>query len=143
MSFLDLLEPQVDKVNLSEMLLVKKNLPEGVTKEDPDRRNSGIPWCMYTDDGEIDLEVFNVLAWVIAKRENHDITQEEVGDMIGLNTPGQMRKIATEIICFYTSATRQEVEERYEAALLEGQEEVIEAETENPTPPVEVENQTS
>ena len=121
MGFLDLLEKKQDKVTVSEMALVKKHLPERV--------KVAVPACMYRvpgDDGipSVDYEVYGVLAWVIAHREDNDITIAEVGDRIGARENEQLQKITREILYFYTTFTRQEVEERFftEDVLEEGEE---------------------
>ncbi len=103
MNFLDLLEKQGDKVELNEMILVKKKLPARVTRP--------IPACMYDETLELDYEVFNILAWVIARRENSEITLDEVGSHIGMGNSDKLRSIVKEVYYFYTGKTREEVEE--------------------------------
>ena len=129
MGFLELLEKKQDKVTVSEMALVKKHLPERV--------KIAVPACLYSTPGddtiaEVDYEVCAVLAWVIAHREDKDITIAEVGDRIGARDSEQLKQITQEILYFYTTFTRQEIEERFftEDVPEEGEE----GDTENPPP---------
>ena len=106
MNFLDLLEKQGDKVVLSEMSLIQKMLPARATLP--------IPACMYREiDGdttpELDYEVFNILAWVIAKRENPDITLEQVGDRIGIGNADKLSEVVKEVWYFYTTRSREDI----------------------------------
>jgi len=106
MSFLDLLHDAGDKVNLSEMALVKSKLPARIMKP--------IPACMYTDDSRYDYEVVILLAWVIARRENKDIMEQEVGDLIGLKEEGHLEQIEKEILYFYSRQTMKEINDQFE-----------------------------
>lgn len=121
MSFLDLLQPQGDKATLSESIFAKNHLPKTV--------QTRIPACLFDDDGGIDFEVLLVLAWVLARRENPDITKEQVGERIGVGHIEAVRPITKEITYFFTSESREDIEERY--AALENVEEVEKPE-ENP-----------
>ena len=113
MKFLDLLEEQGDKVMLSELILLQKKLPTRVT--------APIPACMYKniDTGkdnqipELDYEVFNLLAWVIARRENPEILPDEVADRIGMGNREKLREVVKNIWYFYSAKTRDEVEETF------------------------------
>jgi len=58
----------------------------------------------------LDYEVFNLLLWILARRENPDITIKEVGDLIGLNSVEKMGDLTTEVIYFYTRMTREDIE---------------------------------
>lgn len=94
------------KVNAGEMSEIKRLLPERVTV--------AVPGCMYQapdEDGraELDYEVVIILAWIMARREDHDITMEEVGERIGARDNEQIRQITEEILYFYTTNTREEV----------------------------------
>jgi len=134
MSFMDLLEKQEDKITLNELILLQKMLPEGVTE--------AVPYCIYKfkkdKDGNdernakgdritdgLNYEVFSILAWVLAKRENPDITLEEVGDRIGLLAPDNLPKIEREIWYFTTTTTREVIEGMPQEGI---------EESENPTP---------
>jgi len=108
MSFLELLQPQGDKANLNEIIEARKLLPKHVTK--------AIPSCLYDDEGSLDEEVLVILSCVRARRENKDITQSEVGERIGNETSDLLRPIIKELIYFYTTNTREEVEERFATA---------------------------
>lgn len=153
MSFLDLLQTQTDKVTLTEMILVKKHLP--------DRVKTPVPHCMYIeteadvlaevqanhkrlldavnsfladkDDIEelrqvveslidrpsllmLDYEVFNILCWIMARREKPEISLEDVGDKIGLNDAEGIPKITQAVIYFYTNHTREAIAEQYAAS---------------------------
>ena len=123
MDFLELLVQRGDKVDLNEMILVKKTLPARIT--------TPIPACMYTESMELDYEVFNILVWVRAKRDNPEFTLQEVGTRVGMGNTDELREIVKEIYYFYTSRTREEVEELYQTA----QEEVDEQDSENPPQP--------
>jgi len=125
MSFLDLLQPQGDKVTLTEMIFTKQHLPENTTAPIPD--------CMFKEDKTLDLEIFNILAWIIARRENNDITKEEVGDRIGILDPDQHRVITDEILYFFTTLTREQL-----SGLREKETEEMDVEeAENPTQEME------
>jgi hypothetical protein len=108
MKFSDLLHPPGDKVSLGEMAEIRKLLPERVTKT--------IPSCMYTDTKRFDYEVVIILAWIIARRENKDITREEVGNQIGLKEAGHFDVIEKEIHYFYSRRTRDEIEKEFAEA---------------------------
>lgn len=105
MKFSDLLHPPGDKVSLGEMALIKSKLPSRIT--------AAIPACMYTEDGRFDYEVVILLAWVIARRENKDITLEEVGDLIGLKAEENLDQIEKEILYFYSRRTREDIDEHF------------------------------
>ena len=110
MSFLELLQTQTDKVTLTEMILIKKHLPDRVTRP--------VPGCMYleTEEGEpaeLDYQVFNILCWVMARREAPAISLEDVGDKIGLNDSEGISTIVQEVIFFYSSLTREAITERF------------------------------
>jgi len=122
MSFLKLLQPQGDKATLNELIEAKKLLPP--------RIETGIPACLYDENGELDEEVLVILSTVLARRENKDITQQEVGERIGNQTSDLLTPILKELIYFYTTNTREEVEERFADA-----QEVAEADA--PAPEVE------
>ncbi len=77
---------------------------------------------------ELDYEVFNLLCWIIARREKPEIALEDIGDKIGLNDIAGVNAITKEVIYFYTSHTRESIEETYETP------EVSETPSANPTP---------
>lgn len=106
-NFLQLLLPPGDRANLSEMALLKQTLPARIT--------SSIPSCMYAADKQFDYEAFIILAWVIASRENPDITIKEVGDLIGFKEMDNLREIEKRILYFYTRQEKAEIEEKFKA----------------------------
>lgn len=105
MSFLDLLKPPGEKVTLGELALLKSKLPERVT--------GSVPMCIYTDVGGYDYEVFILHAWIIARRENPDITVDEVGNLIGLKESEACDQIEREILFFFTTQLREEVDDHF------------------------------
>lgn len=105
MNYSDLLHPPGDKVSLGEMALIKSKLPAGTT--------SAIPSCMYTDDKRFDYEVIILLFWVMVRRENKTITEEEVGELIGLKAEENLDQIEKEILYFYTRRTREEIDDHF------------------------------
>jgi len=128
MKFLELLQPQEDRANLNELIEAKKLLPDRVT--------GTIPGCMYADlpEGapedslrEMDLEVLRILSFVMAKRENPEITIQEVGDRIGIGTEGQIKEVIKKITYFYTTLSWETIEQLHSA-------DTPKDEAENPTP---------
>lgn len=105
MNFLELLQSQGDKATLNEIVEVKRNLPKHVTKE--------IPYCLWGDNDKLDEEVFIVLSWVRAKRENPEIALQAVGDRIGNQTKDLLVDILKELLYFYSTETREDIEQRY------------------------------
>lgn len=105
MNYSDLLHPPGDKVSLGEMALIESKLPTRVT--------SAIPSCMYTDDKRFDYEVVILLYWVMVRRENKTITEEEVGELIGLKAEENLDRIEKEILYFYTRQTREEIDDHF------------------------------
>lgn len=112
--FIDLLTPQTDKADLGELIMVKKHLPERVTERVPD--------CLYRrdpkdpdneDKATLDREVLLVMAWVRARRDVPEITIEEVGARIGVMDQENFPDILKEIHYFYTTFSRQEVEDHF------------------------------
>lgn len=118
-NFLELLETQGDKATLNELVEAKKHLPKHIVMS--------IPACLYDAEGALDEEALIVLAWVRAKRDNPDMTKEEVGDRIGNHAPEALTEIMKELVYFYTTQTREEIAERYR----------LQAETDTPTEPDE------
>lgn len=117
-NFLELLQPQGDKADLNELVEAKKHLPKHIVMS--------IPACLYDAEGALDEEALIVLAWVRAKRDNPDITKEEIGGRIGNNTPEALTEIMKELVYFYTTQTREEIAERYRL-------QAEQAETDTPT----------
>jgi len=127
-NFLELLQPQGDKATLNELVEVKKNLPKTVTKE--------IPYCLWDDNNQMDEEVFIIMSWVRAKRENPDITKQSVGDRVGNQNKDLLVAILKELLYFYSTETREAIEERYaeqEETDEEQQPAEVSGPTENPT----------
>jgi len=129
MKFLELLQSQEDRANLNELIEAKKLLPDRVT--------GTIPGCMYVDlpEGapedsfrEMDLEVVLILSFVMAKRENPEITMKEVGDRIGIGVEGQIKEVIKKITYFYTTLTREVIEKLHSPDT----EDDTEGDTENP-----------
>jgi len=132
--YLELLSPPDDKYNAPEYLLAVKTLPKDITEP--------IPGCVYdrTDepDGTVSLryrlDVLQVLFWVMCRRDNPEITLEEVGQGI---KGDNVRELAKEIFYFWSQSTREELE-----AILpdrddeEAEDSVLESvDTGNPTDP--------
>ncbi len=105
MNYSDLLHPPGDKVSLGEMALIRSKLPARATK--------AIPSCMYTDNKRFDYEVLILLFWVMVRRENETITEEEVGELVGLKEEGHLDQIEKEILYFYTRQTREEIDDHF------------------------------
>ena len=134
MNFLELLQPQGDKVSVSELILARKNLPDHVTESIPSCVFLPLPKDQEEDSlREYDLEVVIVLAWIIARRENPEITMEDVGDRISIGNEGQLKAIVKEIQYFYTNLTREFIEDLHTPAT-EDDKENEEGDTENPPP---------
>ncbi|KKL12665.1 hypothetical protein LCGC14_2533480, partial [marine sediment metagenome] len=72
-----------------------------------------IPYCLHDEEGNLDEEVLIIMATVVARRENKDITQAEVGERIGNKTHELLLPIVKELFYFYSTSTREEIEERY------------------------------
>ena len=122
MNFLELLQPQGDKADLNEIIEVKKLLPASVTKS--------IPACLYDDNDDLDEEVLCILSLIRAKRENADITLSEIGERIGNSNPELINPIIKELIFFYTTNTRAEVDDRFAEAEVEADDETVVQEVE-------------
>lgn len=105
MTFLEKLKPQGDKATLSEMIFAGKQLPERIVRP--------IPKCLYHLSGDLDFEVFGILAWIIARRENPEITLQEVTDRIGMKDKSLTTEILKDVVYFFTSLSREKVEEDY------------------------------
>jgi len=140
MEFIDLLKLQGDKATLNEVILAAENLPKRITRP--------IPKCLYHEDGPLDREVFRVLAWVRALRDAAEISIEEVGARIGFTDKAATNEILKEVIYFFTSYTREEIEADFEkdefvadakagedapSASLEASKRANEVDSENPT----------
>lgn len=119
-NFLELLQDQGDKATLNDLVEAGKYLPKHIVMS--------IPACLYDAEGALDEEALIVLAWVRAKRDNPDMTKEEVGDRIGNHAPEALTEIMKELVYFYTTQTREEIAERYR----------LQAETDTPTEPDEL-----
>ena len=126
MNFLELLQPQGDKADLNEIIEVKKLLPERVTKS--------IPACLYDDNDDLDEEVLCILSLIRAKRENADITLSEIGERIGNSNPELINPIIKELIFFYTTNTRAEVDNRFAEAEVETDGETVVQEVDEVAP---------
>jgi len=114
MSYLEKLAKKNDKWNVSDFALFKANLPPGIDEE----QAVAAPFCMYVvpqngdeDNKHIDFDMVRLLFWVMAKRERADITPEEVGE--GINRDN-IDEIIKEIFYFWTSMTREDINERVE-----------------------------
>ena len=128
MNFLELLKPQGDKANLNELIFAKNHLSKDV--------QNAIPNCMYNGEDGLNEEVFLVLSWVIARRENPDITKEEVGNLVGNAESDAMSSINKEILYFFSTETREDIEERFAEAKAAREAEQgggVEKQVENPT----------
>lgn len=108
--YLSMLAPPDDKYDAPEYNLAKANMPAYVTEP--------IPGCIYdrTIEGEGDdatmtlryrLDVVQVLYWVMCRRDNPDITLDEVGKGI---KAGNVRDLVFEIFYFWSESTREELE---------------------------------
>jgi len=104
MSFLELLQPQGDKATANDFIEAKKLLPARVT--------ASIPACLYDEDEDLDIEVVVILSAILARRENKDITISEVGERIGAKTSDLLNKIVQELVYFYSTNTREDIEKR-------------------------------
>ncbi len=105
MRFSELLHPPGDKASLGDMALLKSKLPA--------RATAAIPSCMYTEDKRFDYEVLILHAWIIARRETPDITEEEVGNLIGLKAVENLDQIEKEILFFFTRRTREDIDDHF------------------------------
>ena len=116
---------------------MQKMLPKDVT--------DALPHCVYMfkkdKDGNdvlteaggkvadgLNYEVLSIIAWIIARREKPEITQNEVAERIGMNNYDNIDKIIREIWYFTTTQTREDFNASTPA---EGE---GEEEAENPTP---------
>jgi len=125
MSFLELLQPQGDKATLNEIIEVKKLLPSRVV--------ANIPACLYDGNGDLDEEVLVILCTILARRENKDMTTQEVGDRIGNQTADLLEPIIKDLLYFYTTNTKEEIEERYADAQEDAPEQEVSEPVEDPT----------
>ena len=125
MTFLELLQPQGDKATLNEIIEVKKLLPSRVV--------ANIPACLYDGNGDLDEEVLVILCTVLARRENKDITVQEVGDRIGNKTSELLEPIIKDLLYFYTTNTRDEIEKRYTDAQEDAPAQEVSEPVEDPT----------
>lgn len=123
-NFLDLLVVPNGKATLADFVFVRKHLVEGTVRD--------IPHCIYDEDGGLNLENLAAHILALARREQPEMELEEVLSRVPATDPEALREILTEIFCFFTSATREELE----AAVVQATEDVegdsVE-EAENPT----------
>ena len=125
-NFLKRLKPVDDKYNGEDYMLAEKYLPKDVT--DP------IPLCMYREARDEDgkplltpagdpvriprMDVIVVLAWVIARRGNPDITMDEVAQ--GINNDNLV-EIVNDIWRFWSNASDEVIEQVNESTEFEGE----------------------
>lgn len=95
-----------DKCSVNELLFAAEHLPESV-------ETASIPQCMRDEAGKLDWEVVITLAWVGARREDSEITREEVSNSIGAPN---VDDVIMELWYFYTTFSREELKERADAA---------------------------
>ncbi len=98
MGVLDKLKPTTDRYTGNDYIEAVDNMPEDVIKP--------IPICLYDDNGRIRMDILRVLLWIIAKREQPDISIEQIGDGI---CNDNLLDMLEEVFYFWGSRTREQI----------------------------------
>lgn len=147
------MKPEPGKATLADLVLAKNEIPEALIGDI--ETMPAVPDCIteavgVTADGLTLIEVkpdrMLILAWIQSRREQPDLTKEEVADMVSLADNEAVVELTKRINWFWSDLSREEFERRWvlriestklvsEITPVEGEgEEEEEPTSENPTP---------
>lgn len=88
-----------DRADGDELVEARKILPKGVER--------GLPLCMLSDSGDWDIDVIVRLTWIMAKRDDPNISQKDIQKRINM---GNIRPIVKNVAYFFSDFSEQEVD---------------------------------